>query len=71
MSGGCDKFWKCYSIKDDHGQPGNPKSSGELPSKHMNMSSEKAKTILRDGSIRGHPLTPKQKGLFGSIAGGK
>jgi hypothetical protein len=34
------------------------------------MSSEKAKTMLRDNSAQGHPLTKKQKGLFGLIAGG-
>lgn len=33
------------------------------------ISSAKAKTILSDGSIRGHPLTKKQKGFFGLIAG--
>lgn len=26
--------------------------------------------MLRDNSAQGHPLTPKQKGLFGLIAGG-
>ena len=63
-AGGCEKFWEPYSIKDDHGQPGNP-----LPSNQLHMSPEKAKTILRDGSVRGHPLTGPQKGLFGAIAG--
>lgn len=33
------------------------------------MTSTKAKTILRDDSVHGHPLTEKQKGLFGAIAG--
>jgi len=33
------------------------------------MSPGKAKTILRDDSVHGHPLTEKQKGLFGAIAG--
>lgn len=35
----------------------------------MDMSSEKAKKILRDGSVRGHKLSKKQRGLFGAIAG--
>ena len=35
------------------------------------VSENKAKKILKDGSIRGHALTPGQKGLFGLIAGGK
>lgn len=61
-------FWKQFSIRDGHTQPGNPKASNELPSKHMDMSPEKARTILHDKSIRGHPLTEKQRGLFGSIA---
>lgn len=69
--GACAKFWKPYSIRDGHTQPGNPKASNELPSEHMDMSPEKARTILHDKSIRGHPLTPKQRGLFGSIAGKK
>ena len=30
----------------------------------------KAKKILRDGTIRGRPLTAKQRGMFGAIAGG-
>ncbi len=67
--GACASFWKPYSIRDGHTQPGNPKASNELPSEHMDMSPEKARTILHDKSIRGHPLTPKQRGLFGSIAG--
>lgn len=31
----------------------------------------KAKKILKHGSIRGRPLTKKQRGLFGARAGGK
>jgi hypothetical protein len=34
------------------------------------VSPSKAKTILRDDEIRGHPLTEKQKGFFGARAGG-
>jgi hypothetical protein len=30
----------------------------------------KARKILRDGSVRGKRLTPKQKRYFGLIAGG-
>lgn len=36
-----------------------------LPSRH------KARKILKHGEIGGKPLTRKQKGLFGVIAGGK
>lgn len=35
------------------------------------LTSDKAKKILKDGSVHGHPLTAKQKGLFGAIAGGQ
>ena len=31
----------------------------------------KAKKILRDGSVRGKKLTPKQKRFFGARAGGQ
>lgn len=34
------------------------------------ISKEKAKKILREGQVRGKPLTEQQKGLFGLIAGG-
>ena len=29
----------------------------------------KARQILRDDAVRGHPLTEKQKGFFGALAG--
>lgn len=35
------------------------------------MSKAKAKKILHDGTVMGHPLTKKQRGLFGIIASGK
>lgn len=31
----------------------------------------KAKKILRDGEVRGTPLTQKQKDFFGAVAGGE
>ena len=31
----------------------------------------KAKKILKDGKIKGKPLTKKQRGFFGSKSGGK
>ncbi len=31
---------------------------------------EKAKEIMRHGEVHGEPLTKKQRGLFGLIAGG-
>ena len=35
------------------------------------LTKKKVKEILRHGSVRGHKLTPKQKRLFGAIAGGQ
>lgn len=34
------------------------------------VSPEKAKTILKDGEVRGKALTAPQKGFFGARAGG-
>ncbi len=31
----------------------------------------KARKILHDKSVRGHPLTKKQRGFFGAIASGQ
>jgi hypothetical protein len=68
--GGASAFWLKHRIKDSHKQPGNPEASGgHKPSSKIKMSPEKAKKILKDNSVHGHPLTKKQKGLFGSIAG--
>lgn len=33
------------------------------------VSSSKAKEILRHGEVKGHPLSKKQKGMFGAAAG--
>lgn len=35
------------------------------------LTKAKAKKILKHGSVRGHPLTSKQKKKFGAIAGGQ
>jgi hypothetical protein len=39
--------------------------------KGKRLSAEKAKIILREGEVRGEPLTAKQKRFFGAIAGGQ
>lgn len=39
-------------------------------SKGSSVAPEKAAQILKDGSVRGNPLTGKQKGFFGARAGG-
>jgi hypothetical protein len=36
--------------------------------KSAGPSREKAKEILRDGTVHGKPITAKQRGYFGSIA---
>lgn len=38
--------------------------------KGKKLTAKKARTILRDGSVRGHKLTGKQKRFFGWKAGG-
>jgi len=35
------------------------------------LTQKKAKKILKHGSVRGHKLTEKQKGMFGAKAGGR
>jgi hypothetical protein len=40
------------------------------PSKRTNAPPPaKARQILRDDSVRGHPLTKAQRGFFGALAG--
>ncbi len=43
---------------------------GSAHGSHESLSRAKAKKILREGVARGRKLSPKQKGLFGLIAGG-
>ena len=38
--------------------------------KHKKLTKAKARKILKDGTVRGHALTKKQRGYFGIIAGG-
>ena len=43
-----------------------------MPKKRKGEVTEaKAKEILRDGTVHGRPLTPKQQRYFGAKAGGK
>lgn len=35
------------------------------------VSQEKAELMMHEGTIKGHPMTSKQRGMFGMIAGGK
>ena len=34
------------------------------------LGATKAKEILKDGTVHGQPLTKKQRGFFGAVAGG-
>jgi hypothetical protein len=47
-----------------------PKRSSKGGGSKSSVSVSKAKQILRDDEVRGHPLTEKQKGFFGARAGG-
>lgn len=38
--------------------------------KSKKLTGRKAKKILKDGSVRGHKLTAKQRRFFGFVAGG-
>jgi len=42
-----------------------------LPTKKSLPTKDKAKEILHDGTVRGKPITTKQRGLFGIIMAGK
>ena len=45
-----------------------------LPNKHSSRigpSQDKAKEILKDGTVRGKAITTKQRGLMGIIASGQ
>lgn len=34
------------------------------------LSAQKAKMMLHDKSVKGHPITDKQRGYFGAVASG-
>ncbi len=53
-----------------HKMPGGHIMKG---AKHMGkkLTSEKAKKILKDKTVRGHAITKKQKRFFGAVAGGQ
>jgi hypothetical protein len=44
---------------------------GLMSGKKKLPSANKAKEILKDGTVRGKPITPKQRGLMGVIASGR
>lgn len=64
------------SLKDGCGvhianSTGRKKKGKGKPSKKLDMSPSKACKILKDGSVHGHPLTEKQRGMFGAKCGEK
>lgn len=42
-----------------------------MAKKRGSLTAKKAKKILKDGTVRGHKITKKQRGFFGVIASGK
>lgn len=42
---------------------------GGMPSEKTSLTSEKAKTMLKEGEAHGKPLSSDQKGFFGAVAG--
>lgn len=43
----------------------------QFKNQRHSLSPRKARKMLHDKSAQGHPLTKKQRGLFGLIAGGR
>ncbi len=41
-----------------------------MKKRRSGLSRQKARKILRDGSVRGKRLTSRQRGYFGYVAGG-
>ncbi len=51
------------------GSPSRKKyAADELPSETTGVGPEKARKILQDGEVNGHPLTEAQRRMFGMIA---
>jgi hypothetical protein len=46
-------------------------SKKRKPSAKTKLTAAKAKKMLKDGTAQGKPLTKKQKGFFGAVAGKK
>jgi uncharacterized protein (TIGR02996 family) len=43
---------------------------GDSPLPYHDLTAHKAREILHDGTVHGHPLTPKQRRYMGAVAGG-
>lgn len=59
--------WEGVPILHETGFADNARK--KLPSQQLDITPEKACKILKDGEVRGHPLTERQRGLFGVICG--
>ncbi len=60
-----------YEVEPEPDEPQEPvqlSRYADLPSEHTDISPTKARTILHDGSVRGHPLTDKQRRFFGAMS---
>lgn len=44
-------------------------AKGKKPSSKLAMTPDKACKIMKDGTAQGHPLSKKQKGMFGALCG--
>lgn len=47
------------------------KRSATRFSKKRGLSKQKAGEMLKHGEVRGHPLSMKQRGMFGAVKGGQ
>lgn len=66
--------WYRQRLLQDFNKPftaGDAVRLGLNPNKMGGLTSSKAKEILHDKSVHGHPLTDKQRKFFGAIASGK
>ncbi|MGQ9663456.1 MAG: hypothetical protein ACUVWX_14140 [Kiritimatiellia bacterium] len=53
----------------DEEKEGEKESPVQFQQPSANISPEKARQILRDGEVKGHPLSEAQRGMFGAAAG--
>lgn len=68
MKGHPDKEGK-MDVKSEKGKKGVEKKEMRKSVAPKSLTSKKAKMILKDGTVKGHKISKKQKGFFGAIAG--
>ena len=64
-----DKLKRVYTDRMGAWQRTELMDRKQLPSEEADVSPEKAREILSDGTVHGKPLTEAQRGMFGAIAG--